>query len=80
MLSSWVMELGNYLYANKISILSFGGLLLTSAVKVMPPPGTPFSFYTFLYDWTHQFFNLTNTRLATTPINTPPAAAQDKQS
>jgi hypothetical protein len=78
MLSS-LTEFWQYLYANKISILSFGGLLVTSAVKVMPPPGTPFSLYTFVYDWTHQFFNLTNTRLATTPINTPPAAAQDKQ-
>jgi hypothetical protein len=68
--------IGEYLYANKIPILSFGGLLVTSAVKVMPVPGTKFNLYTFIYDWLHQFFNLTNTRLSTSPVMTPPSAQE----
>jgi hypothetical protein len=62
-MNSCLPETFKYLYENKISILSFGGLLVTSAVKVLPLPGTPFNLYAFMYDWLHQFFNLTNTRL-----------------
>ena len=50
-------------------------LLTTSAVKTLPLPGQPFSVYTFFYDWSHQFFNITNTRLSTEPVKTPPEAA-----
>lgn len=55
---------------NKGVILFNGGLLVTSAIKVLPMPGTGFQPYTFFYDWTHQFFNLTNTRLPVTQTNT----------
>ena len=40
-----------FLYAEKIVI----ALMVTSAIKTFPLPGQPFHFYTFFYDWTHQF-------------------------
>ncbi len=65
-----------YLYGNKVSIITFGGLLATSAVKTLPAPGVPFKFYAFFYDWSHQFFNIPNTRLLQAPppvvVPTPP--------
>jgi len=60
---------------NKGVIIFNGGLLLTSAIKVLPPPGVPFDIYTFVYDWTHQFLNITNTRLQSNPIIQPPINA-----
>ncbi len=62
-----------YIYGNKVSIITFGGLLITSAVKTLPSPGTKFQFYAFVYDWSHQFFNIPNTRLqqAPTPVIAP---------
>jgi hypothetical protein len=49
-------------------------LVVTSGIKVLPPPGTPFNLYTFWFDWMHQLFNINNTRLTTAPVITPPAA------
>ena len=57
-----------FLYAEKVVC----ALLLTSAVKTFPLPGQPFRMYTFLYDWSHQFLNITNTRLSPQPVITPP--------
>lgn len=56
------------------TVLAFGGLLVTSAIKTLPPPGTPFKWYEFFYDWSHQFFNLPNNRLLAGAVPTPPLA------
>jgi len=65
-----------YIYGNKVSIITFGGLLITSGVKTLPAPGTPFTPYAFLYDWSHQFFNIPNTRMQQSPppVLIPPVA------
>jgi hypothetical protein len=55
---AFLIAIVHFILANKIALMSFGGLAITSAVKVMPPPGTPFNLYTFLYEWAHQFLNL----------------------
>lgn len=55
------------------------GLLVTSAVKVMPLPDQPFRFYQFCYDWLHQFLNLPNLRLTAGPIITPPESSPNSQ-
>lgn len=65
---------------NKATFVALGGLLVTSAVKVLPPPGVPFDLYTFLFDWSHQFLNITNTRQTPVPIVTPPNSALVSQS
>jgi hypothetical protein len=57
-----------FLYGNKLII----GLFITSAVRVAPVPGQPWTLYTFLYDWAHQFLNITNTRLTKEPVVSPP--------
>lgn len=54
----------NYHWA---SITVFSGLAMTSMVKVLPVPGTPFQWYPFLYDWIHQFLNMPNNRLTPKP-------------
>jgi hypothetical protein len=65
----------DYVTGHKATVFTFGGLMVTSAIRVMPPPGTPFDLYTFMYDWSHQFFNLENRRLAPSiPILAPPLA------
>lgn len=70
-----MQHLRDYWYDNRVPIMAGLTLLISSAVKTLPAPGTPFSFYTFFYDWSHQFLNITNTRLTTQPIVTPPAAS-----
>lgn len=67
----WKHQL-DYLYDNRVAIISGVTLLVGSAVKTLPQPGTQFDNYTFFYDWAHQFLNITNTRLSTQPISTPP--------
>lgn len=69
-------HLHDYWYDNRLAIISGATLLVSSAVKTLPMPGTAFSWYTFLYDWSHQFLNITNTRLNATPVITPPATAE----
>ena len=62
--------------ADKASIITFSVLIITAGIKTAPVPGPPWftwdwkTFYTWWYDWVHQFFNLPNTRLA---IISPPA-------
>ena len=68
-------EIWNYLYSNRLAIISAASLLFTAAVKTAPPPGTKFDLYTWLYDWSHQFLNISNTRLNTQPTITPPESA-----
>ena len=61
-----------FLVVQKVAV----GLAITSGIKVMPPPGTAITWktlYAFGYDWLHQFFNITNTRLSPAPIITPPS-------
>lgn len=61
------------MWAHKILFSGYLWFLVSAAVKVMPLPGTPFHFYTFFYDWLHQFLNTNNTRLSATPTIAPPA-------
>jgi hypothetical protein len=70
-------HIGAYLYDNRVAIISGVTLLISSAVKTLPPPQTKFDGYSFFYDWSHQFLNITNTRLVTTPVITPPASAAE---
>lgn len=70
-------NLGAYWYGNRLAIISGTMLLITSAVKTLPQPGTTFAFYTFFYDWAHQFLNITNNRLTTTPAIAPLAPSAE---
>lgn len=72
-----LQHLHDYWYDNRLPIISGLTLLVSSAVKTLPPPGTPFSFYTFFYDWSHQFLNITNTRLTTASVITAPGPTKD---
>jgi hypothetical protein len=64
-----------YLYGNRVAIGAGFLAVFSAAIKTMPQPGTKFNAYTWFYDWTHQFLNITNTRLTTTPVITPPSPA-----
>ena len=68
-------QLGNYLYGNRVAIETTTILVVSAGIKTLPVPGQPFSPYTWLYDWSHQFLNITNTRLNSTPTVTPPETA-----
>jgi hypothetical protein len=65
-------ETFNYLYGNRVAIGAAIVTLTTAGVKTAPPPGIPFDLYTWLYDFFHQVFNITNTRLNPAPTITPP--------
>lgn len=66
----------DYLYGNRAPIGLFLYGLITAAVKTMPNPDLDWGDWkvskAWLYDFFHQQFNITNNRLATTPIPTPP--------
>jgi len=66
-----------YLYANRLPIISALSLIVGAAVKTAPPPGTKFDLYTWAYDFSHQFLNITNTRLTAAPVVTPPVSPKD---
>jgi hypothetical protein len=69
---------GDCITNNKASILAIGGLIVSSGVKTLPLPGCTWDIkttYTWLYDWSHQFLNVTNTRLSTAVVPTPPEPA-----
>ncbi len=70
-------HMGDYLYDNRVAIISGVSLLVGSAVKTLPPPGAKFDRYAFFYDWAHQFLNITNTRLTAAPVITPPAPSAE---
>ena len=63
----------DYLYGNRVAIETGSLLLISAGIKTLPVPGQPFAPYTWFYDWTHQFLNITNTRLTTQQVPTPPA-------
>lgn len=62
-----------YAWEHRLPIYAGILAIVTAAVKTAPVP-TPTSrpTYTWFYDFTHQFFNVTNTRLNSAPIITPP--------
>lgn len=60
-----------YLYGNRLAIEGALLFVVTSGVKTAPIPTTTMKLW--MYDWLHQLFNITNTRLTTTPVPTPPA-------
>jgi hypothetical protein len=68
-------RLWDYLYGNRLAIE--GGLLfvITSGIKTSPVPISTFG--KWMYDWGHQLFNITNTRLTTAPIVTPPSNKEE---
>lgn len=65
----------DYLYGNRVAIISGLTFLVSSAIKTLPTPGSTFDPYTWFYDWSHQFLNITNTRLTTASVPTPPESA-----
>ena len=67
-------QLLHYAYNNRLPIISALSLIVGAAVKTAPPPGAKFDLYTWLYDFSHQFLNITNTRLTAAPVETPPAS------
>ena len=64
----------NYLYGNRVAIAAGVLAVLSAGIKTMPVPGAAFSAYEWFYDWSHQFLNITNTRLTQAPVLTPPAS------
>jgi hypothetical protein len=69
---SW-HQVWDYLYGNRVAIETGTIFLVTAAIKTAPVPGQPVRLYDWFYDCTHQLFNITNTRLTTAPVITPPA-------
>lgn len=59
-----------YLYGNRVAIGGGFMLIVTAAVKTAPVPRNVYLLW--VYDWFHQTLNITNTRLNTQPIVTPP--------
>jgi hypothetical protein len=65
----WVQFL-QYLYSNRLAIEGAVLFVVTSGIKTAPIPASRIGLW--MYDWGHQLFNITNTRLTTTPVVTPP--------
>lgn len=61
-----VASVWTYVHDNRLPIVTFATLFITAGIKTLPIPGQPFLLYTWFYDWTHQYLNITNTRLAAT--------------
>lgn len=66
-------ETFEYLYGNRVAIGAAVVTLTTAAIKTMPIPQSKYACW--FYDWTHQLFNITNTRLNLAPTPTPPETA-----
>ena len=64
-------QLWDYLYGNRLAIEGAVLFVVTSGIKTAPVPTSVWALW--LYDWGHQLFNITNTRLNSTPTVTPPA-------
>lgn len=60
----------DYLYGNRVAIGTGSMLALTAAIKTAPIPKA--TGLLWIYDWFHQLLNITNTRLNTQQIITPP--------
>lgn len=65
-------QVRDYLYGNRVAIGTGSMLALTAAIKTAPIPKSIGLLW--LYDWFHQLLNITNTRLNTQRILTPPEA------
>jgi hypothetical protein len=68
-------QVWDYLYGNRVAIGGGAMLALTAAIKTAPTPASVIG--KWLYDFFHQVFNITNTRLNTTPTLTPPAINEE---
>lgn len=68
------MTIVTYLLEHKATVIFVAGTIASAAVATMPAPGTAFSWYTWAYDFSHQFTNSRNTRLSAAVIPTPPAS------
>lgn len=66
-------QLSTYLYDNRVAIGSGAALLVTAAIKTAPVPTSVWG--KWAYDFGHQVFNITNTRLSAQPTITPPETA-----
>ena len=62
----------DYLYSNRVAIAAGALAVISASIKTMPVPGAAFSAYEWFYDWSHQFLNITNTRLTQAVAVTPP--------
>ena len=62
-----------YAWEHRLPIVVGLTTIITAAVKTSPVPSSTFG--KWAYDFTHQLFNITNTRLISAPIPTPPEAA-----
>jgi len=63
-------EIASYLYGNRVAIGAAAITALTAAIKTAPVPTSVGG--KWLYDFGHQIFNITNTRMTATPVITPP--------
>lgn len=63
-------DIATYLYGNRVAIGGGLMLIITAAVKTAPIPKNVYLLW--VYDFFHQSLNITNTRLNTQPIITPP--------
>jgi hypothetical protein len=64
-------HVGDYLYDNRVAIEGAMLFVVTSGIKTAPIPASRIGLW--MYDWGHQLFNITNTRLTTAPVVTPPS-------
>lgn len=64
-------QIWDYLYGNRLAIEGALLFVITSGVKTSPVPSSTMKLW--MYDWLHQLFNITNTRLNTQPTVTPPS-------
>jgi len=60
-----------YLHDNRLPIMAAIVTVTTAAIKTSPIPDSALG--KWVYDFSHQLFNITNTRLNSTPTVTPPA-------
>jgi len=66
------VALWTYLYGNRVAIAAGVLGVVSAGIKTLPVPGAVFSAYEWFYDWSHQFLNITNTRLTQAVVVTPP--------
>lgn len=68
-------QVRDYLYGNRVAIGSGSMLALTALIKTAPVPVSTMG--KWLYDFSHQLFNITNTRLIPGPVETPPGNKEE---
>ena len=62
-----------YLHDNRLPIMAAIVTVITAAIKTSPVPNSVLG--KWVYGFSHQLFNITNTRLNSTPTVTPPETA-----